>query len=66
LARTEKQEARLKQLIEGSSNSIDLRKKEDLSEIERIAETLFQRLATGDLDLTEKYYSSNSSVPIAF
>lgn len=62
----ENQKAVVKQLIEEASNSIDLRKKEDFSEIEWIADTLYQGLDSEDLDLIEKNYSSNSSVPIAF
>ncbi len=62
----ENQNAMVKQLIKEASNSIDLKKKEDLSEIERIADTLYQDTNSDDLEFIEKRHSSNSSVPIAF
>ena len=60
------QEEIIDQLIDRSSDSINLGKKEEFWEIERTADTLFKNLDAGNLDSIEESCSSDSSVPLAF
>ena len=66
MATHQKHEALLRQLIEDSSPAIDLRKKEDLSEIEHTADTLVQNLSGEALASIEASYSSDPAIPLAF
>jgi len=59
-------EALLHQLIENASHAIDLRKKEDLSEIEHTADTLVQHLSGEALASIEAAYASDPTIPLAF
>lgn len=66
MATHQKHEALLRRLIEDSSPAIDLRKKEDLSEIEHTADTLVQNLSGEALASIEASYSSDPAIPLAF
>lgn len=60
------QEALLRQFMAGSSDAVDLREKEDLSEIEHTADSLFHNLDAEALASIEASYASDPSVPLAF
>ncbi len=66
MATHQEHETLLQQLIEDASRAIDLRKSEDLSEIEHTADILVQNLSGEALASIEASYASDPSIPLAF
>ncbi len=59
-------DALLQQLIQASSDTVDLRRKKDLSEIEQTADALFRNLSSKEIESLEEEYSSDSAIPLGF